>query len=162
MISWALSSKTSWQLRRAHTRTKRYLTSLFIAVIKHQDPKQLGEKISASVLHHHSLREVVTGTQLEPETGGRSRHRVHGGVRLAELCPVACSVCFLTHSRTMYPGLTPPTMSWASNINHKEKAPQVCPLTSLEVPFSQSSLLENDLNSCHIDIKLAGTVPKYF
>lgn len=91
MISWALSSKTSWQLRRAHTGTKRYLTSRFIAVIKHQDPKQLGEENLSFSSASHSLREVVTGTELELETGGRSRHRVHGGVLLAELCSVACS-----------------------------------------------------------------------
>lgn len=49
-----------------------------------------GENLSFSSASH-SLREVVTGTELELETGGRVLPRVHGGVLLAELCSVVCS-----------------------------------------------------------------------
>lgn len=52
-----------------------------------------GENLSFSSASH-SLREVVTGTELELETGGRVLPRVHGGVLLAELCSVACSSLF--------------------------------------------------------------------
>ena len=63
--------------------------------------------------HSPSLEDVSTGTYTELEPGDRSWCRIHRGVLLTGLLPVACSACFLIELRTTSPGLAPPTMGWA-------------------------------------------------
>lgn len=84
-----------------------------MAVIKHNDWKQVGE-VRVYLAHSSgSLNKVRTGTQAELEPRGRSWCTGHGAVLLIGFLHLVCSVCFLIEHRTRSPGMFLPTNAWA-------------------------------------------------
>lgn len=84
---------------------------------------KLGRKgfIWLSLLHCSlSLKEARAGSHTGQEPGGRSWCRVHGGMVLTGLLPMALSAWFLIESRTTDPGMAslPPQCDGISPVNH--------------------------------------------
>jgi hypothetical protein len=92
------------------------LVGVSIAVMKHHDQKQAGEK-RVHLAYTSILLFIIKGSQdrnsNQAETWKQELMQRPWRDGAYWLAPMACSAFFLIESRTTCPGIAPPTMGWA-------------------------------------------------
>lgn len=115
-------------------------------MIKHPDPKQLGEEMVYFILQ---LKPIIQGSQ--GKNSRRNWSRIHGGTLFIGLLLIACSACLL---------IAPKTQGWK---HHSELGPPISVIKKVHYSLAlqirwghflnRILLFTNDCSLCWIDRK---------